>query len=365
MNFIHNRVVAINLDSDAFTEFFGIVAVLAFVSTAIWIIITLARDAAQKKTVLEATSFTEIAKEEQQHQEEAAFEEEVRRIQEEYVEFYEEIVRSSKTKLGELVAHSRCAYEKMATAYSRICHNPESEHPENLKKRFTRVCDSQWNFFKAEVGYIGYEEIEPQIAMVLNAQSLFEQFDHNEDMGDMTMTPGMARVQEVLLLQKSVPSERMGTFQMDVIEAVQPFKFYFDRVVKEWIADNVFKIVGKIRKKGAAGATIRDTDLKERFVRMKNTLDTVGKSCDRLDSNLQNIGEEDAAFNQIMFAGVVLSMLSSAPDWFPELGDTAAEEEEAVTVAEEETEMVSSESKYSSSYKSADQSGFSPHPADR
>ena len=344
MNFINSRIVAIGLDSDAYTEFFGIVAVLAFVSTAIWIMITLAREAAQKKTVLAATTFTATAREEQQHREEAAFEEEVRRIQEEYVEFYEEIVSSSKTKLGELVAHSRCSFDKMATAYSRICHNPENDHPENLKKRFTRVCDSQWDFFKTEVGYIGYEEIEPQIAIVLNAQALFEQFDHNEDkeMGDVAMTPGMARVQEVLLLQKSVPSERMGTFQMDVIESVQPFKFYFERIVKEWIADNVFKIVGKIRKRGVAGATIRDTDLKERFVRMKNTLDTVGKSCDRLDSNLQNIGEEDAAFNQIMFAGVVLSMLSAAPDWFPELGDIAAEED-TEAIAEEETEMVSTE----------------------
>lgn len=339
MNYINSRVVALGFDSDAYTEFFGIIAVLAFVATAVWIIITLAREAAQKKALLAAASFTATAKEEQQLQKEAAFEEEVQRIQEEYVEFYEEVVNSSKTKLGELVAHSRLAYDKMASAYSRICRNPESEHPENLKKRFFSVCDNQWNFFKSEVGYIGYEEIEPQIAMVLNAQAMYEQFDHVRDgEDDIEMTPGMARIQELLLLQKSVPPERMGTFQMDVIESVQPFKFYYDKVIKEWIADNVFKIVGKIRRRGASGASIRDTDLKERFVRMKNTLDTVGKSCDRLDSNLQNIGEEDAAFNQIMFAGVVLSMLSTAPDWFPELGDIAAEEKEEIEFSSPESE---------------------------
>jgi|GEM_PF-2635254 len=333
MNFISTNVVAAGIDSDSYTEFFGVVAVLAFVITAVWIIITLSKEAANKKTAIAARTYSETAREEQRDNEEAAFEEEVQRIQEEYVDFYEELVKASKTKLGELVAHSRCSLENIANAYCRICRNPDSEHPENLKRRFLRTCENQWDFFKSDLGYIGYEEIEPQIAMVLNAQSMFEGYGGVEGNVDVAVTPGMARVQEVLLLQKSIPNERIGAFQMDVLEGVEPFKFFFEKGIKEWIAESVFKIVGKIREKGAAGATIKDTDLKERFVRLKNTLDTVGKSCERLGSNLQNIGEEDAAFNQIMFGGVVLSMLSTAPDWFPELGDAAEADKEAAEIA--------------------------------
>jgi len=338
MNHIYSCVLALGVDSDVYTEFFGAIAVVAFAATAIWVIVTLGRDASKKKTLVAAQSFSVTAREEQQHREEAAFDEEVSRIQEEYVEFYGEIVQSSKTKLGELVAHSRCAFDKISSAYGRICRNPDSDHTENLKKRFKRVCDNQWDFLKSDVGYVGYEEIEPQLAMVLNSQAIFEQFNGAENLEDFEMTPGMARMQEVVLLQQSIPSERLGTFQMDVIEAVEPFKFYFEKVVKEWIADSLFKIVGKIREKGAAGATIKDTDLKERFVRIKHTLDTMGKSCERLDSNLQNIGEEDAAFNQIMFAGVVLSMLSAAPEWFSELGDVAAADKEEAELASAESE---------------------------
>jgi len=337
MIFKNSAAVAFGMNSDAFTEFFGAVAVVAFLATALWIIVTIGREAANKQKLGAAEGSSGSTRLLATERAAAAFEEEVRKIQEEYVEFYNEAISKSKSKLGELVAQSRCSFENMAGAYSRICHNPDGEHPENLRQRFAKVCERQWECLKSDLGYVGYEEIEPQIALVLNAQSFVEQYSSGSSSEEVSLTPSMNRMQEVIALQKSVPKERMGTFQMDAIEAVAPFKFYFEKSVREWVNDSVFRIVRKIRERGASGATIRDTDLKGRFVRLKHILDTVGKSCERLDSNLQNIGQEDAAFNQIIFAGVVLSMLSRAPEWFPDLGDVAqAEAEEAMAVSASE-----------------------------
>lgn len=319
-------------NGDSYTQLLGFVAVLAFVATAGWVISIVLKESAKKQSLEAAKENFEIAAPVREDEAKQAFEEEVSRIQEEYAEFFDEVIESAQTKLGELVVHARLALQKVSMAYAKICRNPDAEHPGNLAKRYVKAIEDQWHYFKADLGYIGYQEVDPYMGMIFTNQEILEQMgpmDSEDDFENMEMSPAMMRAQQTVLLQKSIPPERMGSFKMDSVDAVGPFEQYYKRCVKEWIDEVQFKIVAKIREKGAKGASIKDTDLKERFIRLKKTLDIIGRLSERMDSNMNNIGEEDAAFSQIIFGSAVLSLLSETPEWFPELGDSQVEEEEA------------------------------------
>ena len=322
------------IDSNSFTNFLGIVAVVAFCVTAIWIMFTLFRDAGKRNTVMAAQEQIQssIAPPPPKDPQEI-FDEEVKRIEEECTEFYDEAIKTAKAKLGELVLHSRSALRNISITYAKISRNPDNEHFDHLKAKFIKVCESQWSFFKNELGYISYNDIEPHIRMIFSSQTMADQVSKSHDDEDSEMSPSMSRVQEVLLLQNSIPSERMGAFQMEAMDAVEPFKRYYETCVKDWVNECLFNIVSKIREKGAKGASIKDTNLRERFVRLKNTIETMGRLADRLDSNMQEIGEQDAAYNQIIFGSVIMSILAHAPAWFPELGDSELDSSEDVAAA--------------------------------
>lgn len=137
---------------------------------------------------------------------------------------------------------------------------------------------------------------------------------------NLEVSPAMQRIQEVGNLLNAMPRERMGNFQMDSMEAIDPFKYYFNSFVRDWVGNCDMEIVRKVRTKGKLGSSIKDTEYKAKFIRFKNIIDTVGQLCERLDSNTQQVGEEEVAFNQIVFGSAVLSIVASLQEWFPELG---------------------------------------------
>lgn len=323
------------LDSDTITEFLGIVAAGAFLVVALWVLITFLKESTTRQSLLaaqlEAAKVAEQADRASDAQD--LFEEEVRKLEEEYRQFFDQTIGLCKSKLGELVANARSAQASIAASYARVARNQDGEHAEVIKERFLKACEAQWSGFKAEVGYVGFQDLEPQLRMVLNAHELIAESAANPAAVAGEIAPGLLRLNEVILLQRGMHSERMGSFQMEAMEAVEPFKRYYNRCVKEWLNDILFNLVQKLREKKARGASIRDTELKSRFVRLRNILETVSRLSDRLESNMQEIGEQDAAFDQIAFGGVVLSVLSQAPQWFPELGDDQAEPSPSGAVA--------------------------------
>ncbi len=322
------QFASVFLNGSRFTEFLGIIAILAFGATAGWIMLTLFRDASKKQTVAAAESFTQTQSTPSPlNDPKALYKEEVKRIELECGEFYEEAIKTAKAKLGELVVHARLALRNISGVYAKVSRNPDSAHMDTLSKHFTRVCENQWEFFKGELGYIGYNDIEPHIRMIFNCQAMADQIHDSDDESQVNLGPAMSRAQEILFLQNSIPTEKMGSFQMDSMTAVEPFKVYFDSCVKEWVNDCLFQIIDKIRTKGDQGASIKDTDFRDRFVRLKNTVETMSRLSERVESNMQEVGEQDAAFNQIIFGSVIMSIIANAPHWFPELGDAEIKEE--------------------------------------
>ncbi len=324
------QLASLQIDGTRFTSLLGISAILAFGLVASWILVTYLKDASKKQTVLAAQEFDETQIPEKVIKDpKELFDEEVRKIEEECSELYEEAINTAKANLGELVTHARSSLRNISISYARTARNTENVHIDSLVKRYIRVCETQWSFFKSELGYISYNDIEPHIRMILSCQAMADQFQVQDNEEDIEMTPSMSRAQEILLLQTSLPSERMGRFQMESLEAVDPFKHYYNSCVKDWVNDCLFQIIAKIREKGEQGASLKDTDLRDRFVRFKNTIETMSRLSERVDSNMQEVGEPDAAFNQIIFGSVIMSILAHAPDWFPELGDSETEESES------------------------------------
>lgn len=320
-------MAAIGIDGDVFTEYLGAIAVVAFALTVTWVAVTLLKEGARKQVTPFALAGEERgglgnSVENRQGQ----VEEEVREMEQHFREYYEELMAKSKTKLNELVVNARSSLASIARSYARVCSNPDKLARDALEGHFLRVCESQWNFFRAELGYVGMKDIEPHLRMALATQFGMERRGMSEEMEGEIVSPTVMRRKELTALQKSIPAERLGLFQMEALEAAEPFKFYYSQVVREWINDVSVRIVRTIRKKAPHGTTIRDTSCKEKFVRLKNTLDTIAKLSERLESNMQNVGEEEAAFFQILFGSVILSILSQAPQWFPELGDCQSEE---------------------------------------
>jgi len=315
------------IDSESLTDFLGIAAIVAFSLTALWVLAIVLMESARAKRLQgrSPSASAAWAREEARRQEFAA---EVKRIEEEYAEFYETAMIAAKSKLGELTRRARASLSRIAAAYSRHCRNYEREHADALSARFTQACDRQWRFFKDDLGYIGFNDVEPHLRSVLECQELFERFGDAEgevEAGAVETAPGIERAKELRELLRTIPSERLGMLQMEAIEAIAPFSSYYEKYTKDWLNDALFGIVNKLRKRGSTGASIRDTDLKQRFTRLKHALETMGRLSERLESNLQEKGEQKAAFAQIVFAGVALAMLAAAPEWFPEIGDPSQE----------------------------------------
>jgi len=326
MAFAHVYYISI-VDGEKLTDFLGIAAIIAFSLTAFWVLaIVLMESARAKRSQGRSPSPSAAwAREEARRQEFAA---EVKRIEEEYAEFYEAAIILAKSKLGELTRRARASLSRIAAAYSRHCRNYEREHADSLSKRFMQACDRQWRFFKDDLGYIGLNDVEPHLRSVLECQELFERFGDTEGevgSGAVETTPDRERAKELRELLRTIPPERLGMLQMEAIEAFAPYSSYYDKYTKEWLNDALFGIVNKLRKRGSTGASIRDTDLKQRFTRLKHALETMGRLSERLESNLQEKGEQKAAFAQIVFAGVALAILAAAPEWFPEIGDPSQE----------------------------------------
>ncbi len=317
-------------DGDSLADTLGIVAIVAFISIASWIVVTLLIDAHRKQAIKAGQEQKEAFEARRKKMLAEAFEGAVVRLEKEYSESYQDIIEAARTRLNDLITRADSALSNVSLSYAQICRNPESEHIDALKDRFCKLCEMQWSYFKSNLGYIGYREIEPLLNMILKKEEHTEFLGKANGNEDSEVSTAASRLQEMVAIQKTIPPERMGTFQMEAIDAIEPIKCCFDGALNHWLEDTLMEIGTKFREKSPEGATIEDTELKARFVRLKRVLEVVAKLSERLKLNTQNVGKEDAAFNQIVYGGTISSILSELPEWFTELGGMSDEAEEVL-----------------------------------
>lgn len=321
MNFIQSFLIA-NIYSEVITEYLGIFALLAFGLTVGGVFIILTRDIVSKQSNdirrFESESSVRKAKEDA----EIRFRNELAVFEKNCDTLFNVTIESSRIRLRDLVGHARSALSEIDGYYAGVCKSVSGESSDEARGRYARACQAQWLFLKQDLGFIGFKELEPYLYKALDSSVLdVPSANASEDVMDEVNARGV----EVRLLHQSIPFEKFGLFYHDYLSAIDGYKSYFSMHMKEWFGRMNVEIVKMIRFKTSAGVTIDDTDYKAKFVRLKNILDIVDKLSERLESNSSEIGDEDAAFMQVLFGGVVLGIISDLPAWFLEIGDLCVE----------------------------------------
>lgn len=324
MDRTHTYLLA-NFYSETITEYLGVFAILAFTLTICGVLFTLSKGATlkQKSKVLESAAVSNRIKSEEEA--DATFKNDVEEYDRECAEFFVETVDSCRIRLKELVSHARSALGVIDAQYANHAKVQKGETLNDSRGRYRRVCETQWIYLKSELGYVGFKELEPYIYRALDVSAL----------EDVVETPGMEddiseldqRNLEIRLMRNSLSEERFGSFYHEYLAGVDGYKSFFKMHIKEWIGELSFEVVRKLRFKSRIGVTINETEQKAKLVRLKNVLDVVDRLCERLESNSTEVGDEDAAFMQIIFGGVVLGIISELPSWFQEVGDLVSEQD--------------------------------------
>ncbi|MCH6254998.1 hypothetical protein MLD52_00455 [Puniceicoccaceae bacterium K14] len=316
MNSFHALLFA-NIISESLTDYLGVIAIMAFAVTVGGVLLLMARDVASKHQRHEEIIKTQLCVKDAAKNSETVFREEALALDKECREFFGETINSGRVRLKELVVHARLALREIDKSYVG-----SSKTSGASGSRYLSACQAYWYFLKRDLGFVGFKEIEPYLHKALDS-SVLEGIQ--EGVQECSLEEGDEKVVQVRLLYNSLTVENFGAFYRSYLSSVDEYKSFFKMHMKEWLGELKIELTRKLRFKSGSGVTINDTEQKTQLVRLKNTLDILDKVSDRLESNSSEIGDENAAFMQILFGGVALGIVSELPNWFMEVGDLGLE----------------------------------------
>jgi hypothetical protein len=247
-----------------------------------------------------------------------------------YLEMFDALAQSASAKLDELARLALESFEKVAEGYSTNSYGHEGETSKIRARRFSAVCERQWGFFRSDIGYLSYAELQENLRSILDNHRLLSARRSDPDVALAEMSPELLRSQEIVSLLRVVPKDKIKHIQSRMIEVVERFRTRYEAEMKVWLDDQLVRITKELRKRDSKTVSLSETDCAERFKQLKARLDVVVRICDSISQNTQRIGEEGLAFSQAIYVGTVLNIVASLPEWFSELElETAPEAEQA------------------------------------
>ena len=238
-------------------------------------------------------------------------------LKSELSQFYDATMIQARRKLGELTKRATNSVEALAESYGRHSVGVDGERHETRVAKYKAVCERQWSFFRSEMSYLSFDEVQDHLRHILESYKSLDLHCTRKD--DAEVTPEALRSQEIVSLARAVIKRDVDALQEEMMEAIEPFADYYERHVKEWLSDRLFRVLGKLRQRGEKGATIEATDLKEGFQALRTRLEVIARLAERVGRNTQKMNQERLALGQLVFVGTVLSILAELKIWFPEL----------------------------------------------
>lgn len=243
--------------------------------------------------------------------------EDIRRLTAEVSRLRDETLKNGAPLLRDLALKADEALSAIAASYGelgrdgRAAANPRTAH-------CRAVCESQWTSFRSELAYLGFSELQAHLRHVLDNCRIGGGSSCSAGT-DLDASPDALRAQEVAGLAQGIARQRVMALQEAMLEGVKPFREYYDGAVKVWINDRIFRLVHRLGDRTPKGLLLRETGLKDKLAELRNQLEIAARLSERLAINVQGIGDPDLAFSQVVFVGMMLSILSRLPEWMPDL----------------------------------------------
>lgn len=318
--------------NDAITHLLGGVAIFAFLGIAGYILQIYLREsvrtAGRKARLASASAMEEVPVVEEEksimHFDED-YGTELKKLEKGFKEFYDDSLEQTYLKFEDLVKHAGLAFNRISEAYGFHGRGEEGEDRQIRVGRYVAVCSKQWEFFKSELYYLSYSDVEKHLRHILESYKLMESAKVQKD-GDESyaeVSSEMLRSQDIVSLVRVVNKKHVFELQEDMLEAIESFREYYELHVRSWLNDYLFKVIGKMKEKGDRGLTIVDTGMESEYKHLKNCMETVARLSERISQRTQKFNDEGIILSQIVYVGTVLSVLSELNDWFPQSASAA------------------------------------------
>ena len=307
--------------SDAITNALGVVAVVAFAGTVMYIVVVHLRESARRAAA--ARLRREMSGgESQQPKTLLDFDDnygaEMKRLKDSLEEFYRTTLDAAGRKLEDLWRYADVSYHKISESYGAHSFGAEGETRKNRIAKFESLCERQFGYFRDDMSFIEYNEVNDKLRPILEAARILDAHVTRRADEQSEVTVEMMRSQEIVSIARAVIKDRASALQSEAFDALGSFCEYYDRSVKEWINDRVFRVVGKMRERGEKGLTIGDTDYTDRFNNLKGRLEMVARLSERISQNTQKASDDSVAICQVIHVATLLRTLAEMPMWFPD-----------------------------------------------
>lgn len=321
--------------SDVITEVLGVVAVCSFIGIAFYIGFILFRDTHRKRAV--GTTHTHSRLQMPQTEEkridpaEAEAKEERTRAERRLADLYYGVLETGTQKLEELSLMAKETFQRIAEAYASNSYGLEGETSKVRAKRFGTVCERQWGFMRADIGFMSHLDIHEHLRHILENHRLLISSAKPKENEAVDVNPEHLRFQELVSLVRVVSKDKVKALQHRVLDAVEGFGHHYEKELSKWISDVSGKLTAELRRKKPGSLDISETEYYEMYKRLRTHLEIASYLSERISQNTQRVSEDSLAFSQLIYVGTLLRILTSMPEWFAELELTPnTSEEEAV-----------------------------------
>ncbi|MBD5778198.1 hypothetical protein IEN85_01650 [Pelagicoccus sp. NFK12] len=252
------------------------------------------------------------------------FEEERERLERSAFEFYQNVLDEIPGKLRELVASSRVALDQVTTDISKASKLPRDMGVAASAEEWRRVIGEQWMPWESDLGYLGVSEIGMRIHQASESWRSYQNlnpksFEGRERDGEHGPALGLAQV--ISRLRMESVNELMEGYR----QVGSRFLLVY-RKEREWMSQTVFQSLVLLNEVGEENATLADTNMRSRIVRLKTVFDLVIRMGDSIESELLNVEDGEARRSKVVRTCINLSILGAMPRWFAEAGSLGCDD---------------------------------------
>ncbi len=246
------------------------------------------------------------------------FNEERDRIEKGAFEFYEQVLGEVPLRLRDVVVSSRTALGEVVTAIAKASKLPREWGIEGGADEWRRVVGDLWADWESDLGYLGVSEIEQRIHVASESWRTYaglnpESFEGRKVVGEEGPALGLALL--IARLRMESVNELMAAYR----QSAELFLLVYRRE-REWFSQVVYQSLVLLGEVGEENATLDDTNMRSRIVRLKAVFDLVIRMGDSVESELLNVEDGEARRSKVVRTCVNLSVLSAMPRWFSEAG---------------------------------------------
>ncbi|MDQ8179833.1 hypothetical protein [Pelagicoccus sp. SDUM812005] len=253
------------------------------------------------------------------------FKEERERLEGNAFEFYQKVLGEVPLKLREVVVSSRVALGQVSTEIAKASKLARDMGIEGGADEWRRVIGEQWAAWESDLGYVGVSEIEKRIQEASESWRSYEGLNPDSFEGrkvDEEEGPALGLALSIGRLRMDLINELMAAYR----QSAESFLLVYRRE-REWLSQVVYQSLLLLGEVGEENATLADTNMRNRIVRLKTVFDLVIRMGDSVESELRNVEDGEARRSKVVRTCINLSVLGAMPRWFAEAGSMGCEEE--------------------------------------